>query len=166
MRLQSAILALGFGAASLMGAAKTHAAATIAGTVISANGDLATLRQDNGNTVTVSEQSLLRAGAPLQIGGHYVLQGYWSNNLFVAENNGGYTRNGGNGYPGASASVHGVITGVNGNRVTILQGLFTTISVNDQQALNNGAAQNLYVGRSVTAYGFWSGDVFYASALV
>jgi len=143
------------------------AATTIGGTVIAANGDLVQLRQDNGVMVTVNEQSLLRAGSPLQIGAHYVLQGFFSNNLFVAQNN-GYDRNAypPNGYPhGANATVRGVITSISGNRVTVMQGLFTTITIDDQRAQAAGAAQHLYVGRSVTAYGFWSGNVFYALSI-
>ncbi|MFN2449087.1 MAG: hypothetical protein ABR508_04735 [Candidatus Baltobacteraceae bacterium] len=139
---------------------------TISGTVIAANGDLVQLREDNGAMITVNEQSLLRAGSPLQIGGHYTLRGTFSNNLFIAQNGGtdGYPNNN-NGYPGSNASIHGVVTSVSGNRVTVLQGLFSTITIDDQQALNNGAAQNLYVGRSITAYGFWSGSVFYATSI-
>ena len=146
---------------------RTPVSTTVSGTVIAANGDLVQLRQDNGVMVAVNEQSLLRAGSPLQIGAHYVLQGFFSNNLFVAQNN-GYDRNAypANGYPhGANATVRGVITSISGNRVTVLQGLFTTITIDDQRAQASGAAQNLYVGRSVTAYGFWSGNVFYAMSI-
>lgn len=138
----------------------------IAGTVIAANGDLVQLRQDNGAMVTVNEQSLLREGSPLQIGAHYVLHGYFSNNLFVAQNNYASAAVPANGYPrGANASVRGVITSIRGNRVTVLQGLFTTITIDDQRALDSGAAQNLFVGRSITALGFWSGSVFYALSI-
>lgn len=139
---------------------------TISGTVIAVNGDLAQFREDNGAMITINEQNLLRSGSALRIGGHYSLQGYFSNNLFVAQSNGynGYG-NQNNGYPGGNATLHGVITSVSGNRVTVLQGLFSTVTIDDQQALNNGSAQNLYVGRNVTAYGFWSGNTFYATSI-
>lgn len=140
---------------------------TISGTVLAINGDLAQFRQDNGSTITINQSSLLRSGQPLQIGGHYTLQGYYSNNMFVAQANGGYYGGNNNGYPypGATASVHGIVTSISGNRVTIMQGLFATITVDDQQALNNGTAQNLYVGRNITAYGYWNGGTFFATSI-
>lgn len=141
---------------------------TIAGTVLAVNGDIAQFREDNGVTITINQDQLLRAGQPLAVGGHYTLQGYFSNNLFIVQTNGGYYGNGsGNGYPypGANASVHGLVTSISGSRVTIMQGLFSTITIDDQQALNNGTAQNLYVGRSITAYGYWNGSTFYAISI-
>jgi hypothetical protein len=143
---------------------------TISGTVIALNGDLVQFRRDNGATITLNQASLLSSGTGLRVGGHYALRGYWSNNMFIAQAPGGTYGttypNGGNGYPyGGNASVQGVITSISGDRVTIMQGLFSTVTINDQQALNNGAAQNLYVGRNVTAYGFWSGSVFYATTI-
>lgn len=142
----------------------------ISGTVLAINGDLVQFRQDNGSTITINQSNLLRSGQQLQIGAHYTLQGYYSNNMFIAQANGGYYGNGngnGNGYPypGGTASVQGIVTSVSGSRVTIMQGLFSTISINDQQALNNGTAQNLYVGRNVTAYGYWNGGTFYATSI-
>ena len=149
---------------------------TISGTVIAVNGDLVQFRQDNGATMTINQRNLLNNGGGLNVGGHYTLRGYWNNNMFIAQANGGYYGGNNNGYPNngypypgnggnANASVQGVITAVNGNHVTIMQGLFQSITVDDQQALNNGSAQNLYVGRSVTAYGFWSGNTFYATSI-
>lgn len=137
---------------------------TISGTVLALNGDLAQFRQDNGNTITMNQSNLLHGGQPLQIGGHYVLQGYYSNNMFIAQSNGPKSGNG-YPYPGSTASVQGIVTSISGSRVTIMQGLFSTITVNDQQALNNGTAQNLYVGRSVTAYGYWNGGTFFATSI-
>lgn len=138
---------------------------TISGTVLAVNGDLAQFHDDNGTTVTINQGSLLNDGMGLDVGGHYTLRGYWSNNMFVAQNNtyGGY----GNGYPqpGSVTSVRGVVTAVSNNHVTIMQGLFSAITVDDQQALNNGTAQNLFVGRSVTAYGYWNGGTFYATSI-
>lgn len=144
---------------------------TISGTVLAVNGDLVQFRQDNGNTITLNQSGLLRSGQQLQIGGHYTLQGYYSNNMFIAQANGNYNGgyNGGNNngypYPGATANVHGIVTSISGNRVTIMQGLFATITIDDQQALNNGTAQNLYVGRSITAYGYWNGGTFFATSI-
>ena len=139
---------------------------TISGTVLAANGDIAQFREDRGMTITINQAQLLQSGQPLAVGGHYTLQGYYSNNMFVVAANGGYPHSGnGYPYPGATASVHGIVTSISGNRVTIMQGLFSTISVNDEQALNNGTAQNLYVGRNVTAYGYWNGGTFYATSI-
>lgn len=137
---------------------------TIAGTVMAVNGDLVQFRQDNGVTISLNQNALLRSSDGLIVGDHYSLRGYWSDDLFVARANGPY--NAGNGYPsGGTVSIRGVIVSIDASRVTLLQGLFSTVTVDDQQALNNGAAQDLYVGRSVTVYGFWSGPVFYATAI-
>jgi hypothetical protein len=138
---------------------------TISGSVIAVNGDLVQFREDNGATISLNQSALLDSGMSLTAGGHYSLRGYWSNDMFVAQANGAdYGNN--NGYPyGGSTSIHGVITSISGNRVTLLQSLFSTITVDDQQALNNGSAQDLYVGRSVTAFGFWNGSVFYATTI-
>lgn len=143
---------------------------TISGTVLAINGELAQFRQDNGSTITINQSNLLQSRQPLSVGGHYTLRGYYSNNMFIAQANGGYYGNGngnGNGYPypGSTASVHGIVTSISGNRVTIMQGLFSTIGIDDQQALNNGTAQNLYVGRTITAYGYWNGGTFYATSI-
>jgi hypothetical protein len=139
---------------------------TISGTAIAINGELAQFREDNGSTVTVNERALLRSHAGLYTGGHYALRGYWSNNMFVAQAdlNGGYAGNGFP-FPGSNASVSGSIIAVSNNRVTIMQGLFSSITIDDQQAIYNGTAQNLYVGRTVTAYGYWSGTTFYATSI-
>ncbi len=153
--------------------------ATISGTVLGVHdGYVADFRTDSGQFVRINERALLRVGAPLQPGAHYVLNGFYaSNGAFVAEVNNyanGYPNNGypngnypNNGYPngGGNASIRGVVTSISGNRVTLLQGVLNTVTIDDQQALNNGAAQNLYVGRTVTAYGFWSGNVFYATSI-
>ncbi len=80
----------------------------------------------------------------------------------------GYAPYGGqyNGYNGGNqAEVQGVVTSVSGDRVTIMQGLFSSVTVYDQPALNANRAYNLYLGRTVTAYGYWSGNVFYATSI-
>jgi hypothetical protein len=85
--------------------------------------------------------------------------------MFVAQSPNAYGGNQ-NGYPyGGSTTLQGVILSIHGSRITLLQGLFSTVTVDDQQALNNGSAQNVSVGRDVTAYGFWSGRVFYATSI-
>ena len=136
---------------------------TISGTAVAINGDIAQFREDNGSTVTVNQSALLGSGMGLYVGGHYALRGYWNNNMFVAQANG----NGGNGYPypGSTASVHGLIIGISNNRVTIMQGLFSSLTIDDQQAIYNGTAQNLFVGRTITAYGYWNGNTFYATSI-
>lgn len=135
---------------------------TISGTVIAVKGDAVQFREDNGSTVTV------RSHIPLRVGAHYSLRGHWderSINAFVANSatRGGY----GNAYPqpGSTASVQGVIMAIHNNRVTIAQGSTSSITIDDQQAMNNGTAQNLFVGRSITAYGYWNGGRFYATSI-
>jgi Domain of unknown function (DUF5666) len=163
------ILPIG-GVARAGGNANSHADrkayATISGTVIAVNGDLAQFHEDNGSTITINQSTLLNAGIGLNVGSHYTLRGYWSDNMFVAQANanGGSS---GNGFPyaGSTASVSGVITAISNNRVTIMQGLFSSLTIDDQQAINNGTAQNLYVGRAVTAYGYWSGNTFFATSI-
>jgi hypothetical protein len=81
----------------------------------------------------------------------------WCKNHHVNCNNGTYNCNNG-------TSVSGVIVGISGTRVRLLQGL-SSIVIDDSRALNNGYTTNLYVGRNVTAYGFWSNNVFYANRI-
>jgi hypothetical protein len=145
---------------------------TISGTPIAINGDLVQFRQDNGATTTIDQSNLLRSGQGLQVGAHYTLRGYYGNDMFVAQPYGGPSYGNGypypdNGYPypGATASVHGIITSVSADHLTLMQGLFSTITINDQQALNNGTAQNLFIGRDITAWGYWSGGTFYATSI-
>jgi hypothetical protein len=144
---------------------------TISGSVIAVNGDIAQFRESNGTTVTIDQSSLQRSGMSLSVGSYYTLRGVWNDDLFVAQpgNGGSYGANT-NGFPfrnngNASATVQGVITAISGDRVTIMQGLFASITIDDQPALNNGSAQNLFVGRSITAYGYWSDGTFYATSV-
>lgn len=139
----------------------------ITGSVIAINGDLVQFRLDKGKTVTVDQHSLVTAGQPLTLGGHFALRGNYRDNLFVARPGGGNDAENGNGYPypGSTANVQGIIASIDANRVTIMQGLFSTITIDDQQAIDNGTAQNLWVGRSITAYGYWSGSTFYATSI-
>jgi len=138
----------------------------VTGTVIAINGDLVQFRLDSGKTISVDQHALILAGQPLTLGGHFALHGNYSNDIFVARP-GGSENQSGNGYPrpGSTTNVQGIIMSISGDRVTIMQGLFTTISVDDQQAINNGTAQNLYIGRSITAYGYWNANTFYATSI-
>jgi hypothetical protein len=141
----------------------------ISGTVLAINGDIAQFRQDNGATISIDQSNLLENGQGLRPGGHYALRGHFSNNMFVVQTGANYYAgnypNNGYPYPGSNATVQGIVTSISGSRVTIMQGLFNTVTINDQQAVNNGTAQNLYVGRSITAYGYWSNDVFFATSI-
>ena len=57
----------------------------IAGRVLSIGGVLVQFARNNGRMMTVDEQALLAAGAPLLPGRYYSLRGYWaSNGLFYA----------------------------------------------------------------------------------
>ena len=73
----------------------------------------------------------------------------------------------GNGYPpgAGNITIAGVIAGIDGSRLSVKQDDRHTIIIDDAQAMDRGAAQNLYVGRPITAAGFWSGGVFYAMAI-
>ena len=137
---------------------------TISGTVLGMNRDIVRFRLDNGSIITVNDRGLQRNGSALNVGSHYTLGGHYAHGVFIATNTNGYT----NGYGGqnsnSNASVHGIITSVNGNNVTILQGL-APVTINDQPAMNNGQANNLYVTRTVTAYGYWNNGTFYATSI-
>ncbi|MDE2483421.1 MAG: hypothetical protein KGN02_14685 [bacterium] len=77
------------------------------------------------------------------------------------KNQGGNGYNGYNGYGGygnANATLAGVITSVNGNTITILQGL-SARSFDASQAFQRGAVYGqLYPSRSITAYGYYDGS--------
>ena len=77
----------------------------------------------------------------------------------------------GNGYGGdgrygrGNASVSGVITGINGNEVIVHQGLLSALTIDDQPALDNRRTGRVYVGRTITAYGYWRNNVFFATSI-
>jgi len=79
----------------------------------------------------------------------------------------GYNNNQ-NGYYGnnQNAQLHGIITGVSGDTVSILQGL-TTISFDATAAIqHNNVSGSLYPTRSITAYGYWDNNhYFHANAI-
>ena len=85
---------------------------------------------------------------------HHRRGSYYGNGNY---NNGGYYGN---------AQIQGIITGVRGNTITILQGL-TTINVDISQALQRGDTNGpLYATRSITAYGYYGNNgVFYAQEI-
>jgi peptidoglycan/xylan/chitin deacetylase (PgdA/CDA1 family) len=72
----------------------------------------------------------------------------------------------GNGFPppASSAALQGTIAAIHGTRVLISRGK-TAITIDDSQAIKNGMAQNLYVGRAITAYGYWSDGTFFATSI-
>jgi hypothetical protein len=88
--------------------------------------------------------------------------------------NGGYSNSGynnGNCYNGgqygrsANARIFGTIVWVDGNHV-VLQTGSRRVDVDDQPALDNQSSGRVSVGRSLTAYGYWQGNVFYATRMV
>lgn len=129
----------------------------ITGTVTSINGNTALITQSNGQQVTINA-----TGRNLTVGQQITLRGnYGSNNVFDPTN-GNYSNYGG---PYSGASVRGLIISVSGNSVQIVQGL-SLITVNDANAASSGAINgSLYPGRTITAYGSWSGSTFVATSI-
>ena len=79
--------------------------------------------------------------------------------------NGQYGQNGQYGRGGTQV-VTGTIVAVNGNRVTLAQQNFgSTLTINDQPALDRQTSGRVSVGRYVTAYGYWQNGVFYATQM-
>lgn len=80
----------------------------------------------------------------------------------------GYNNNNQNGYYGnnQNAQLHGIITGVSGDTVSILQGL-STVSFDATAAIQrNNVNGSLYPTRSITAYGYWDNNhYFHANAI-
>lgn len=128
-------------------------ATSISGTVTAINGNTVTFVRDNGTTITVMNNN----GTTLNVGGHYTLVGHMVNGQFVLGSNN-------NNYGQSNQTVTGTIMSVGNGTITLL-GL-PPVTINVQQALNNGATNGaLNVGRSVTAYGYYSNNVFYATAI-
>jgi hypothetical protein len=61
-------------------------------------------------------------------------------------------------------TVSGTITIVKGHLVTIQQS-HGTVVINDQPALDSKQTGKVAVGRMVVAYGYWSDNNFYATAI-
>ncbi len=62
------------------------------------------------------------------------------------------------------ARVVGTITAVKGHLVTIQQATKTVV-INDQPALDRMQTGRVAVGRQIVAYGYWTGDNFYATVI-
>lgn len=78
----------------------------------------------------------------------------------------GYGNGYGNGYSNGygnnqNAQLHGIITGVNGDQIRILQGL-STISFDATNAIQqNNTNGSLYPSRSITAYGYFDNNHYF-----
>lgn len=82
--------------------------------------------------------------------------GYWSEGVWIATACAPRERR---------QAVSGVIVGVNNNMLTLRTGRYRTIAVNDGPALDRMATGHIYTGRTITAYGYWDGDQFVATAI-
>lgn len=126
---------------------------SISGTVTAVNGNLVTFQRDNGSTITVLDNN----GTTLNVGSHYTLNGQMVNGQFVLGSSNGT-------YGQSNQTLTGTIMAVGNGTVTLIGLPPTTINV--QQAINNGATNgSLSIGRSITAYGYYSNNVFYATAI-
>lgn len=126
---------------------------TISGTVTAINGNVVTFLRDNGSTITVLDNNR----TVLYVGGHYTLVGRMVNGRFVL----GSTNDK---FGQSNQTVSGTILYIGNGTVTLIGLPPTTINV--QQAMNNGATNgSLTVGRSITAYGYYSNNIFYATAI-
>jgi uncharacterized membrane protein len=138
---------------------RTSGASTISGTVLGVSGNIVSFRLDNGQVVSLVDNN----GTQLNAGQHYRLRGAYQNGQFVlgATNGGNYSGNGGN---HNATSVSGNIVAVGTGTITLLG--VPPLVINVQQALNNNATNgSLSVGRHVTAYGYYSNNVFYATSI-
>ena len=132
---------------------------TISGTVIGVNGNVATVRLDNGSQITVNEN-----GTALNVGQHYNLSGCYQNNVFVVGcsnngyNNGGY-------YGGQNQQqLSGTILGVGNGTITLVG--VPPVTINVQQAINNNQTHgSLSIGRHVTVYGYYRNGTFVATSI-
>lgn len=82
--------------------------------------------------------------------------------------NGCYGNNGYNGYNGygQNATIRGVITGVNGNTITILQGL-NPVSIDASVAFQYGRVNgSLYPSRSITAQGYYDQNGYFHATMI
>jgi hypothetical protein len=124
------------------------------GTVTSVNGNTATVMLSNGQSVTVNANGLT-------IGQRVTVRGtFGTNGVFVPS--GTYSNYGG---PYSSASVHGLIISVSGNSIQIVQGL-SIVTVDASNAVSRGAVNGTLIpGRTITAYGNWSGSTFVATSI-
>jgi len=127
---------------------------SISGTVIGVNGNIARVRLDNGQVISVAEN-----GQALTIGQHYTLNGCYNGNVFVL----GCSTNGN--FPGgANNQISGTILSVSGNSLTLVGLPPTTINIS--QALSSGNTNGpLVLGRHITAMGYYQNGTFYATSI-
>jgi len=145
-------------AGHMRGWCKSHMnGAFITGRVTGISGNTAIVTLPNNQEVQINT-----AGRNLSVGQQITLRGsFGSNGVFVPAN-GNYSNYGG---PYSGASVRGLIVSVNGNSIQIAQGL-SLVTINDSNAANRGAISgSLIPGRTITAYGSWSGSTFMASSI-
>lgn len=142
-------------AGNMRGWCKSHVGSNLmTGTVTSINGSTATVMLSNGQSVTVNS-------AGLTVGQQVTLRGSFQNGVFVPS--GQPLSNYGGPYSGAS--VRGIIVSTSGNSIRILQGL-SLITIDDSNAAARGAINGTLVpGRTITAYGNWSGSTFIATSI-
>lgn len=149
---------------------RNRGGSTISGTVVGINGNVVGFQLDNGQTISILDNN----GTQLNVGQHYRLRGNYQNGQFVlggnGYNNGGYNNNGGNNNGGynnngnGNASVSGNIVATGNGTITLLG--VPPVVINVQQAINNNATNgSLSIGRHVTAYGYYSNNVFYATSI-
>lgn len=82
-------------------------------------------------------------------------RGWCQHNRDNNQNGSGY------GYGQNNSQLHGIITGVNGDQVRILQGL-STVSFDATNAIQrNSTNGSLYPTRSITAYGYWDRNHYF-----
>lgn len=123
----------------------------INGTVQSISGNMVTFRRDNGQVVTINDNN----GTALTVGQHYSLRVYSQNGQYVlAPTN---SNNGGGQY---ASQRSGTIAFVSGNTLTFTNG--HTIDISQVNGDTNGPLTTL---RHITAYGYWSNNVFYARSI-
>lgn len=135
-----------------------HRTSTVSGTVLSVSGNIVSFRLDNGQVVSLLDNN----GTQLNVGQHYRLRGAYQNGQFVlgAATSGNDQNRGGQN----ATSVSGNIVAVGTGTITLLG--VPPLVINVQQALNNNATNgSLSVGRHVTAYGYYSNNVFYATSI-
>ncbi len=137
---------------------KSHmGGAFITGTVASINGGTALVTLSNGQQVTVNTE-----GRNLTVGQQITLRGTFGANGVFIPSNGNYNNYGG---PYSGATVRGLIVSVSGNSIQIARGL-SLVTINDSTAASRGAISGTLIpGRTITAYGNWSGSTFIATSI-
>ncbi len=71
-----------------------------------------------------------------------------------------------NGQNGQNAQLHGIVTGINNGRITILQGLIPITFDATYAIQNNNTNGAIYPSRSIVAYGYYDNqNLFHANAI-